>query len=64
MFSEPMKGWPLCSPGPHSTESEVTISVGKPNTRSAGHRVDSLDDTDYTTGAESGEELDDSDFDR
>ncbi|XP_036384229.1 occludin [Megalops cyprinoides] len=63
---EPTEDVPLRSMAPYSSGSEMTSSVGKPKKRRARRprRADGQDyDTDYATGAESAEELDDNDFD-
>ncbi|XP_036383616.1 occludin b [Megalops cyprinoides] len=61
----PEQDLPLFSPA-YSSPSDMPSSVSKPNKKRPGRarRIDGQDyDTDYATGAESGEELDDNDFD-
>ncbi|KAJ8392767.1 hypothetical protein AAFF_G00072510 [Aldrovandia affinis] len=63
----PAEEVPLRSMPPYSSGSELTSSVGKPKKRRARRprRADGQDyDTDYATGGESADELDDNDFDR
>ncbi|KAG9353778.1 hypothetical protein JZ751_011901 [Albula glossodonta] len=63
----PAEDIPLRNMAPYSSGSEMTSSVGKPPKRRARRprRADGQDyDTDYNTGGESADELDDNDFDR
>ncbi|KAJ8339106.1 hypothetical protein SKAU_G00358920 [Synaphobranchus kaupii] len=62
----PAEEVPLQSVPPYSSGSELPSSVAKPKKRRARRpRADGQEyDTDYNTGAESADELDDNDFDR